>query len=400
LDRYSSPLIDVNGKDQGRAWFFRDITDQKRLAKEKQEMLMRVKDEKLLSDSLVNTTVDGILVVNPEGKAILFNENFVQMFNIPKEILATKDGSKFAGYSLKNLKAPNKFLKEIKELNLHKDRKSRDEVEFKDGKVLDRYSSPLIDVNGKDQGRAWFFRDITDRIRALHAKSEFLANMSHELRTPLNSVIGFSEVLNAETFGPLNEKQKSYMNYVLRSGKHLLLLINDILSLVKVEEGKMELFFSVFPVKKALETSLILLKELLAEKKIESSLEVPEDIGNIEADKRRLKEIIDNLLSNAVKFTPVGGKIGIKAWRRSEEIEFEIWDTGVGIAVENMSKIFAVFTRIEPSFSKATEGTGLGLSYAKKLVELHGGRIWIKSDGLGKGTAVSFTLPIKQKKRK
>ena len=107
--------------------------------------------------------------------------------------------------------------------------------------------------------------------------------------------------------------------------------------------------------------------------------------------------MIFNLLANAIKFTPEGGKVGVRVFGHPEEIEFEVWDTGVGIAPENMSKMFNVFMRIEPSFSKATEGTGLGLSYTKKLVELHGGRIWIKSDGLGKGAQVSFVLPIKQK---
>ncbi|MBU0744680.1 MAG: PAS-domain containing protein, partial [Gammaproteobacteria bacterium] len=156
------------------------FTSLRRALDEKQEMLAELRDKTLLVESVVETTIDGILVVNPEGKVILYNENFVQMFNIPQEILAAKDGSKFAAYSLKNLKDPNKFLKEIKELNLHKDRKSRDEVEFKDGKVLDRYSSPLIDVNGKDQGRAWFFRDITDQKRAVKEKQAMLMRIQDE----------------------------------------------------------------------------------------------------------------------------------------------------------------------------------------------------------------------------
>jgi two-component system CheB/CheR fusion protein len=232
---------------------------------------------------------------------------------------------------------------------------------------------------------------------ALKAKSEFLANMSHELRTPLNSIIGFSEILQAGTFGALNEKQKSYVNYVLTSGRHLLLLVNDVLDLAKAEAGKMELVFSVFSIKDKLEEAFVLFKQQVVEKKIELSLEIPKDISNVEADERRFKEMIFNLLANAIKFTPEGGKVGVRVFGHPEEIEFEVWDTGVGIAPENMSKMFNVFMRIEPSFSKATEGTGLGLSYTKKLVELHGGRIWIKSDGLGKGAQVSFVLPIKQK---
>ncbi|MBU0744681.1 MAG: PAS domain-containing sensor histidine kinase [Gammaproteobacteria bacterium] len=336
---------------------------------------------------------------------------------------------KISGFQLDEVKGKDWFETFLPEENRHNTREifkksvsdagfgaggNIDQIVTKNGHVLDIewYDKTLKDKYGNVIGLVALGRDVTEQRKieeinrarmvaeeAYRTKSEFLANMSHELRTPLNSIIGFSEVLDSETFGPLNVKQKSYINYVLTSGQHLLLLVNDVLNLAKVEAGKMELLFTVFPVKAQLEESLALLKELLVKNGIEASLEVPEDIGNIEADKRRFKEMIDNLLSNAIKFTPSGGKIGIKAWRHQEEIEFEIWDTGVGIAAENMSKVFSIFTRIESAVSKATEGTGLGLPYTKKLVELHGGRIWIKSDGQGKGAQVSFTLPIKQKKR-
>jgi len=222
--------------------------------------------------------------------------------------------------------------------------------------------------------------------------------MSHELRTPLNSINGFSEVLYDETFGPLNEKQRQYVNNVLTSGKHLLLLINQILDMAKVEAGKMKLALSSLPMKTLLNDISLLVADMVSKKKIEMLLEIADDLPNIEGDELKVKEIIYNLLSNAVKFTPEGGKIGMRAKKVNSEIEVVVWDTGVGIAPENMEKIFEGFFRVDTPYSRVTEGTGLGLPLSKKLVELHGGKLSIESKGLNKGTSVHFTLPIVSKR--
>jgi two-component system CheB/CheR fusion protein len=230
--------------------------------------------------------------------------------------------------------------------------------------------------------------------RTARVKSEFLANMSHELRTPLNSINGFSEVLYDETFGPLNEKQKKYVNNVLTSGKHLLLLINQILDMAKVEAGKMKLALSSLPMKSLLNEISLLVADMVSKKKLQMLLEIAEDLPNIEADELKVKEIIYNLLSNAVKFTPEGGKIGMRAKKADSEIEIVVWDTGVGIAPENMGRIFEGFFRVDTPYSRVTEGTGLGLPLSKSLVELHGGKLSVESKGLNRGTSVRFTLPI------
>jgi len=234
--------------------------------------------------------------------------------------------------------------------------------------------------------------------RTTRAKSEFLANMSHELRTPLNSINGFSEVLYDETFGPLNEKQKKYVNNVLTSGKHLLLLINQILDMAKVEAGKMNLALSNLPMKSLLNEISLLVADMVSKGKIEMSLEIAEDLPDIEADELKVREIIYNLLSNAVKFTPEGGKIGMRAKKSDSEIEVMVWDTGIGIAPENTEKIFEGFFRVDTPYSRLTEGTGLGLPLSKKLVELHGGKFFVESEGLNKGTQVRLTLPIISRK--
>ncbi|MBN1128034.1 MAG: PAS domain-containing sensor histidine kinase [Chitinispirillaceae bacterium] len=238
----------------------------------------------------------------------------------------------------------------------------------------------------------------TELKRVARAKSEFLANMSHELRTPLNSINGFSEVLYDETFGPLNEKQKKYVSNVLTSGKHLLLLINQILDMAKVEAGKMKLSLSSLPTKNLLREISQLVADMVSKKKFHMLLEIAEDLPDIEADELKVKEIIYNLLSNALKFTPEGGKIGMRAKKAGSEIEIVVWDTGVGIAPENMGKIFEGFFRVDTPYSRVTEGTGLGLPLSRKLVELHGGMLSVESEGLNKGTSVSFTLPVVSRK--
>jgi two-component system CheB/CheR fusion protein len=271
--------------------------------------------------------------------------------------------------------------------------------------------SPIFDEKEELQGSVHIAKNITEHKQAEkmeraqviaeasnRAKSEFLANMSHALRTPLNSINGFSDVLYEETFGPLNEKQKNYVNYILTSGKHLLLLINQILDMAKVESGKMKLALSSLPMKSLLNDISILMADMVSKKKIELSLEIAEDLPNIEADELKVKEILYNLLSNAINFTPEGGKIGLRAKKVDAEIAIEIWDTGIGIAPENLEKVFEGFFRIDTPYSRVTEGTGLGLPLSKKMVELHGGKFSVESGGLNKGTQVKFTLPIISKK--
>lgn len=230
------------------------------------------------------------------------------------------------------------------------------------------------------------------------AKSEFLSMMSHEIRTPLNSIIGFSEVLVDETFGKLNEKQKEYINDVMTSGQHLLLLINDVLDISKVEAGKMELKLSEINVKSVIDNSMVMVKEMAMSHNVKLIGNISESIGNIEADERKLKQILYNLFSNAIKFTPDGGKVGVDAKKiDNNEILIEVWDTGIGIEEKDKSKIFVEFKQIDSELSRKYTGTGLGLALVKKLVELHGGKVGFESEGKDKGTKFSFTLPVKQK---
>ena len=240
-------------------------------------------------------------------------------------------------------------------------------------------------------------REVEDKSRQLEAasrhKSEFLANMSHELRTPLNAVIGFSEVLLQRMFGALNAKQDEYLKDIYASGQHLLSLINDILDLSKIEAGRMELAPAPFHLPSALENAVTLVRERAARHGIVLQVDIDPRLGELVGDERKIKQVLLNLLSNAVKFTREGGRIILKAGGREGAIAISVTDTGIGIAPEDQAAIFEEFRQVGSDDARKQEGTGLGLTLAKKFVELHGGRIWVESEP-GRGSTFTFTLPV------
>lgn len=221
-------------------------------------------------------------------------------------------------------------------------------------------------------------------------KSEFLASASHELRTPLNAIIGFSGMLKRRMFGDLNEKQAEYVEDIYTSGNHLLSLINDLLDLAKVESGRIELDVKQFDLPSALKNSITLVRERAARHGIFIDLAIDERLSSFTGDERKLKQIMLNLLSNAVKFTPDSGQINVKADPADSGVQISVSDTGIGIKPEEQQVIFEEFRQVGDESHKR-EGTGLGLTLTKKLVELHGGRISVKSE-VGKGSTFTFTL--------
>jgi signal transduction histidine kinase len=243
---------------------------------------------------------------------------------------------------------------------------------------------------------ARLFRELADKSRQLEVasqhKSEFLANMSHELRTPLNAILGFSEVLTERMFGDLNEKQEEYLKDIYASGAHLLSLINDILDLSKIEAGRMELELSDFDLPTAIDNALMLVRERAGRRGIALHQAVDQQLGTIRGDERKIKQVLLNLLSNALKFTPEGGRIDVRAGLADGMAEISVTDTGVGIAPEDQEAVFEEFRQVGTAAQKV-EGTGLGLALSRKFIELHNGRIWVKSQ-VGVGSAFTFALPL------
>jgi len=240
-------------------------------------------------------------------------------------------------------------------------------------------------------------REIAEKSRQLEVasqhKSEFLANMSHELRTPLNAIIGFSEILSEKMFGELNEKQEEYSKDIHASGQHLLSLINDILDLSKIEAGRMELELTEFDLPNAIENALMLVRERAGRRSIALHTNIDTQLGQIQADERKVRQVVLKLLSNAIKFTPEGGRIEVAAVPKDGSVEISVSDTGVGIAPEDQEAVFEEFRQVGTAEKKA-EGTGLGLTLCRKFIELHGGRIWVKSE-VGLGSTFTFTIPVR-----
>ena len=231
---------------------------------------------------------------------------------------------------------------------------------------------------------------------ANQAKSEFLANMSHELRTPLNAINGFSEIMAGEMFGPLGDpRYKGYAADILRSGQHLLSLINDVLDMAKIEAGKLTLHYEPVSLKEVVDDAARLMRGRVEEAGLRLRVDAPE-LPTIEADHRGLKQVVLNLLSNAVKFTPEGGDIVVALSREDDDrIRLAVTDTGIGIAAEDLTRLARPFEQVEGQHSKTTQGTGLGLALTKSLIELHGGTLTLESEP-GRGTTASFDLPIRR----
>ena len=256
-----------------------------------------------------------------------------------------------------------------------------------------------------------FFRDITGRKQAeiamrkanlemeqaLRMKDEFLANMSHELRTPLNAVLGLSESLLEETIGPINQRQEKYLQTINESGKHLLELINEILDLAKIESGKIQLNIHKVDIHKICEATLQIVEHLAKKKSQKIHLEIDDKVRFIQADERRLKQMIVNLLSNGIKFTQEGGEIGIKVYSEPalNVVNIQVWDTGIGIPQSDLARIFQPFIQLNSGLAREASGTGLGLTLVEQMARLHGGSITVNSQS-GKGSSFTISLPNSQ----
>ncbi len=370
----------------------------------------------------IDLTEQELKVQEREKKVILDSLNELVVFVDPalKIIWANKAALEHMGMELKEAVglsqrvAPGVSSQAFEYLHLEeafaRSKKKSGELSAVDGTVWSIQAVPVTDDAGKIIGILETWRDVTESKKAeklfqekqiaeaaSRTKSEFLANMSHELRTPLNSIIGFSGLLCEQSFGELNEKQLKSMGNISKSGKHLLSLINDILDLSKVEAGKMELKYSEFELAAKLNSVKSLLSPIASWRKIEIKIHVDSGITSIFADEARFVQVLYNLLDNAIKFSNENGLVKVEAKRKGDMVEIAVIDTGIGIEEKDQSKLFKPFSQVDPFTSKKFQGTGLGLSLVKQIVQLHGGYIWFRSRA-GAGSTFAFTLPINGKK--
>ena len=294
-----------------------------------------------------------------------------------------KDGSLFpVEISL----SPNPGEEGGRVIALVRDISARKQVEDRLKAIQEQYTAELSAKNQQLEARN------LDVERANRLKSEFLASMSHELRTPLHTIIGFSELLTEQLEGSLNEKQKRFINHILQDSRHLLELINEILDLSKIEAGRLELQKEEMDFSGCLREVIAGIQQQAAAKSIRVDIR-NEFNGTLYADRMRIKEILYNLLSNALKFTADGGNVWVEAAVQGHELQVVVGDTGIGVHPEEHNSIFEKFYQVGSTTEGTREGTGLGLPITRKLVELHGGHIWLESSP-GEGSRFSFTLPL------
>ncbi|TQD29193.1 PAS domain S-box protein [Methanolobus vulcani] len=367
----------------------------------------RLKSENALSEEvhwhrlLMEQSRDGMVILDMDGNVFETNPAFAEMLGYTVEEIQNMHvwdwDANYDKDQLLNMSHYSDFSGVLFET------KQR----CKDGTILDiEINSNLMAYSGKKLVFC-VCRDRTEKKRyadellkakitaeeASQTKNEFLATMSHELRTPLNSIIGFSEILKGEDFGPINETQAEYIDYIFKSGKHLLNVINDILDLAKIEAGRMELNYDHFYLLESINEVKMSVTPQAMKKKVELDFKYESLPEMIIADRTKLKEIIYNLASNAIKFTPENGKVTIEAGIDDSSIYVSIQDTGIGISMADMDKLFQPFKQIKPYLNHELEGTGLGLSIAKKFIEMHGGSISVQSNP-GEGSNFVFTIPF------
>ncbi len=354
--------------------------------------------------------------MSPYGIAIHSEGKFVFMNQAGARILGAANPEELIGIPVLQIIHPD-YRELVKErIRMQEEGKAAPLIEEKflrlDGTSVDveLISIPFI-YKGK-LAMYGVFLDITERKKieelrlengrlayANQAKSEFLAVMSHELRTPLNAVIGFSELLKQGNAGELNEKQGHYVDNVLVSGKHLLAQINDILDIVRIEAGKMDLVIEKISVPEVINEAVAFLKENAAKHNVILKKDFDPGLDIIEADRTKFRQILNNLLDNAVKFSkPEGGTVTITTKKSEDMAKISVSDTGIGIKEKDMGKLFTKFQQLGSGISRNYGGAGLGLAISKQFVELHGGKIWAESK-FGEGSTFTFILPIEAKKR-
>ncbi|MEH6630565.1 MAG: PAS domain S-box protein [Halopseudomonas aestusnigri] len=395
-----------NGKQAQRVFLVRDISTRTSIRRE-------LKSSQQLMGSIVEGVGDSIIAADKNGQLTLFNKGAETTFGYRADEVLGKNLSMLIPAEVK-LKHQQHFSKledsDIRTRNVG----MRGDISGlrKNGDTFPAEATIMRISEGDDLVFAAVVRDVSERIMVQgelqeakemaetsnQMKSSFLANMSHELRTPLNAIIGFSEFITEEHLGKLEHaKYREYIGDILDSGRHLLTIVNDILDLSRVEAGEIQLNETVVCIRQAILSAYRFVNRQANAKNISLDVDFEDNLPYLFADERILKQVVINLATNAVKFTPEGGSIRayIKSPGDNGEITIVISDTGIGIAEEDLERVIKPFEQSESSYTKTIEGTGLGLSLAQSLMELHGGDLRIESE-LGSGTSVQLTFPAQR----
>ncbi|HAJ58251.1 MAG TPA: hypothetical protein DCP31_02415 [Cyanobacteria bacterium UBA8543] len=421
------PLRNLSGEIIGITCVAADITRLKQAEEEirrlNETLERRARESETRYQQIVELSEEGIWVIDSDAKTTYVNQALTRKLGYTESEMLGRPISDFIS------SATQKACCSLIDFGSHNQvEKCEMKLKTSSGQDLWTYlsASPALDENGQMLWSCVLVYDITSRkqaeeqlrrssasislanaelARATRLKDEFLAGMSHELRTPLNAILGLSEALQEEVYGELTQRQRKSLVTIEQSGRHLLELINEILDLSKIESGKMELQLAPVSLESLCESSLTLVKQQAHQKNIKLNSKIVDSqslerntskLDEIEVDERRIRQALVNLLSNAVKFTPEGGEVWleVEANSDSETIQLSVSDTGIGIAQENLDKLFKPFVQLDSSLSRRYAGTGLGLALVRRLVELHDGSVSVESE-LGKGSRFTIILPWK-----
>ena len=388
----------------------------------------RLRDQQFYTRSLIESNIDALMMTDPQGYISDVNQQMMTLTGRTRDELIGAPCKNFFTDPVRADAAIKRVLTENKVSDYELTVRALNGEET----VVSYNAATFQDRDRKLQGVFASARDVTERKRferalqeknielehASRMKSEFLATMSHELRTPLNAIIGFSEALKDGLTGAMSDTQQEYIGDIFTSGQHLLSLINDILDLSKVEAGMMTLELEPADLNRLLSGSLSIVKEKALTQRLRLELEIQEDLGVLQLDTRKTKQIVYNLLANAVKFSANGGCVTLRARRVpraevgtlsaiwpvysfalannefNEFLELTVTDSGIGISENNMAKLFQAFSQIDSSLARKFEGTGLGLAMVKQLAELHGGTVAVAS-AEGEGARFAAWLPLR-----
>ncbi len=346
---------------------------------------------------IFDTSLDGILIVDSQGKIISFNNKFREIWNIPVEILQNSDHEEAIHYVLDLLIDPQEFSNRINYLYEHKEMKSREEILLKDGRILDRYSATIYGLNNKYYGRIWYYRDISQQRLAERKlaesdrlKSAFLTNMSHEIRTPMNAIMGFANLLPEAD----DMEREKYSEIILNNSNQLLNIIDDVIYASRLQSEKYPIKITDFKPSDLVESIFSLVDLPENTRNFEIKVKIPYQYNHvrISSDKDKIRHILTILLSNALKYT-FEGEVEIGFDIHGTEIEFYVSDTGIGIPENERPHLFNPFFRGQKAISNVIGGTGLGLNIAKMLIDLLGGHIAFEARQSG-GSLFYFTVPL------
>ncbi len=378
------------------AELYRLIRDQ---AERLGSMLRAQQVEASKSRAILESIADGVIVTDPDHRVVLFNSAAERILGLKRDEALGRPAVDFIGlYG----PAGRRWVAAVQGWSQTPPQAGADQallderLMLEDERVVSVHLAPV--VFEKDfLGTVSIFRDITREVELDRLKSEFVATVSHELRTPMTSIKGYVEVLLMGAVGPLSDEQRRFLEIIKTNTDRLGILVNDLLDVSRIEAGKIHLTMQRLRVEDLVREARAYIERRIAEesKPMHVHLDLPGGLPHVRGDPERVRQVITNLVDNSFNYTPAGGNITLRARLRNGEVEIEVADDGIGIPPTDQDRVFERFFRGEQALDMAVAGTGLGLSIVKQLVEMHGGRIWMTSEGApGEGTTFTFTLPI------